>query len=252
MMTSRQVLLLAVLIFLTAACSSQPETRSFPEYPPKPMAVDFLLGAFEHGSEITIGGRKAGVHTIKIAALYLPDGRVVVADPFVEPGRGALAWTLNPGSYDVILSVATFDVPEDSVVMAVKLVVSDREPVQWVLATTPEQDPSKLAQDEIYGYPVDSGTGSMMSPQSAALLEERVIDRFGNIDIDFLQEIHQATMQNAASGYWIDLRLDDEARLNAVLGLAGYGDGFYASYWGLDGEGEIVCLVTDFGIYPED
>jgi hypothetical protein len=29
---------------------------------------------------------------------------------------------------------------------------------------------------------------------------------------------------------------------------SGWGDGFYASYWGLDARGEPVCLVTDFSV----
>lgn len=236
---------------LICGCVREPGVPVYPEYPPKRMEADFLLDAFEEGAEIIIDNRVATIRTIPVDSLYLPDGRVVAADPFTDPERMALAWTLTPGSYEVVLSLADFGTPEGRIVMAAKLVVSEEEIVQWVLATTPDQDPSKLAEDEFYGYPVDSGTGSFMSPQSAALLEEQTIDRFGNINLEFFEQVQEATLQNAALGYWIALELDDENGLNAVFGPSGYGDGFYASYWGLDGEGAVVCLVTDFGVYPE-
>jgi hypothetical protein len=37
-----------------------------------------------------------------------------------------------------------------------------------------------------------------------------------------------------------------------IVFQSGYGDGFYASYWGFDAEGQLVCLVTDFDLFYED
>jgi len=33
---------------------------------------------------------------------------------------------------------------------------------------------------------------------------------------------------------------------------SGFGDGFYASYFGLDASGEVVALVTDFAVVDWD
>ncbi|WP_277949839.1 DUF4241 domain-containing protein [Priestia endophytica] len=47
---------------------------------------------------------------------------------------------------------------------------------------------------------------------------------------------------------WGNLILDEEHNLNALVFSSGYGDGFYASYWGIDEKGHVVSLVTDFNI----
>jgi hypothetical protein len=39
-----------------------------------------------------------------------------------------------------------------------------------------------------------------------------------------------------------------ETDLDVVMCLAGEGDGSYASYWGLDKDGAVVCLATDFAL----
>jgi hypothetical protein len=42
--------------------------------------------------------------------------------------------------------------------------------------------------------------------------------------------------------------LEPATGANLVVCSSGHGDGFYASYWGLDGKGKPVCLVTDVGL----
>ena len=49
---------------------------------------------------------------------------------------------------------------------------------------------------------------------------------------------------------WADFLLDDKTGLNVVFCSSGWGDGSYASYWGFDRDGEVVCLVTDFQVLP--
>jgi len=38
---------------------------------------------------------------------------------------------------------------------------------------------------------------------------------------------------------------------NVAIFQAGWGDGFYAVYWGLDGQGKPVALLTDFQTYSD-
>ena len=35
---------------------------------------------------------------------------------------------------------------------------------------------------------------------------------------------------------------------NVVMFASGYGDGAYASYWGLDSKGNVANITTDFGL----
>jgi hypothetical protein len=45
--------------------------------------------------------------------------------------------------------------------------------------------------------------------------------------------------------------LDDDGGLDVALFASGLGDGMYASYWGWS-KGELVCLVTDFGLFCDE
>lgn len=40
--------------------------------------------------------------------------------------------------------------------------------------------------------------------------------------------------------------------LNVMIFSSGYGDGFYASYWGFDDTGSPVALVTDFRVLDNE
>ena len=42
---------------------------------------------------------------------------------------------------------------------------------------------------------------------------------------------------------------DRNKNLNVIMVHSGFGDGVYSSYWGIDGSGKVVCLVTDFQLF---
>ncbi|CAN5864794.1 hypothetical protein BH11MYX3_BH11MYX3_02380 [soil metagenome] len=42
-----------------------------------------------------------------------------------------------------------------------------------------------------------------------------------------------------------------QAWADVVVVSSGWGDGFHGRCWGLSKKGESLCLVTDFGVFPE-
>ena len=56
----------------------------------------------------------------------------------------------------------------DERVAAALVRFADHEPASWDLALVPGQDPRILGPDEVFGYGVDSGTGSFTSPEVVA------------------------------------------------------------------------------------
>ena len=48
------------------------------------------------------------------------------------------------------------------------------------------------------------------------------------------------------------LLLDPSTGANMIAFESGWGDGRYASYWGLDRDGAPVCLLTDFEVVNMD
>lgn len=47
---------------------------------------------------------------------------------------------------------------------------------------------------------------------------------------------------------WCNLIVIEDTGLNVMIFRSGYGDGFYASYWGIDEGGNIVSIVTDYNV----
>jgi hypothetical protein len=66
----------------------------------------------------------------------------------------------------------------------------------------------------------------------------------------YLKEIDSLLIELTANykphRYWLDHPID--RRLNVVMFSSGEGEGFYPSYFGIDEEGDICTLVTDFRI----
>lgn len=183
----------------------------------------------------------------EIGHLHLPSGRVVACDPFMVYEPEPLDWTARPGRYPVSLSIAHFgsgDGADQRVALAV-VRFSDADPVAWRLAAPEGADPDDLPEGEVYGYGVDSGTGGFLSAEAAEELETRN-DAFFDKMVEVMEETYVHTWS------WAEVVLDPEAELNLVAFSSGGGDGFYTSFWGLDAEGEVACLLTDFGLLGED
>jgi hypothetical protein len=232
------------IILSASACSAR--KGNLPEMS-SPMEVPYLNYAFQEGSIVQIGSDKATIEVLEIGALNLPNGQIIATDPFTDPDRSAFVHQVPPGNYPVILSLVSFKGLDWKTIAAAMVRFSQAEPKTWHLALIPGQDTSTLAQDEIFGYPVDSGTGAFLSPQAAKLHKKSLFALPSIPNIKYMQTLSDQMDQNKETGYWLVTKLD-EPDINAAFFSSGYGDGFYASYWGVAEDGEVVCLVTDFDI----
>ncbi|MCY7694917.1 DUF4241 domain-containing protein [Bacillus altitudinis] len=76
--------------------------------------------------------------------------------------------------------------------------------------------------------------------------------QIGNIEITsahndfyFYEEFAEALEQNYKLTWdWLVTRFHD--KVDIAMFTTGFGDGMYPSFWGLDENGELACLVTDF------
>jgi hypothetical protein len=242
-------LLALPLLLALPACSPKDDATPAPL---RAVNVPHLDKAFQDGSVHHVGGYEITVKTLDVGTLLLPSGEVIANDPFALPHAQPFSLKLAPGQYPVILSLAYYPNSPDPVIAAAKLRITERAPVAWYLATISGQDPSTLAEDEIFGYPVDSGTSAFLSPESAAILGRQLASGALGINVDYIKRLNEEMSAHPATGSWVDVRLEGSSGLNAVLFTSGYGDGFFASYWGLDETGQVACLVTDFAILEPD
>ena len=241
-------ILSALLFGVLAACSS-----SAAEIPPVevPVQIDYLDKLFEHGARLPSMGDEVTIRLVEAGRLHLPNGQIVVTDPFTLPDREPLRDRVKPGDYPVVLSIASTPGTSFEAIAAARINFSDGKPVKWHLALIPGQDPSTLDDEELFGYPVDAGTAAFMSPGAAKAFEKHVTTLFGMINIEYIKQLSDEMGKNSPMTPWANLNLDDKLGLNAVLFTSGYGDGVYAAYWGYDEAGDVACLVTDFGLISE-
>ncbi|AHB48928.1 hypothetical protein W911_11770 [Hyphomicrobium nitrativorans NL23] len=181
--------------------------------------------------------------TVEAGTLKLPSGRISAADPFIALSDAKpFAEAVPRGVFPVRLAVGEF--PRGGVRVAFARVDFSATPVvRWSLAVPEGQSLSTLKNDEIFGYGVDAGTGAFFDPV-ASKAAGQLLDANPDAWEDWQTE-GEANGPKVIGPYsfLLDLDLGDA---NAIMFHSGWGDGFYASWFGFDADGNVAALVTDF------
>jgi hypothetical protein len=92
---------------------------------------------------------------------------------------------------------------------------------------------------------VDSGTGAFASIEAAAAiagLSDADLEAYSSGISDGLYPAEDVYLNTTSAV------VDPATGANVVAIVSGYGDGGYPSFFGLDGAGRPIVLMTDFGI----
>jgi spectinomycin phosphotransferase len=176
------------------------------------------------------------IDAYNIGNLELTTGRIIASDALIA-GPRPFQTVVPGGHYPVLIAVARFD--DDERIAFARVQFADRPAERWAMAITGGQDPSTLKPGYVFCYGVDSGMG--------AFIEEAAL---GDITTAlFLTDGGFSRLEKELSKVYRHTR--NWARINtthgnAVIFSSGFGDGYYASYFGYDGEDELVALMTDF------
>lgn len=182
-------------------------------------------------------GKAITFDAYELGRLSLPSGRIVAADGFIMHGATPFTRSVQPGSYPVALAVAL--IGSDQRIAFAQIRFSDRRVAKWEMAVTPGEDPSRLKAGEVLAYGVDSGTGCFADPGAQEILSAPDAGRLVEAATREMAKVYQHT------GQWVVI---DTPKGSAAWFSSGWGDGQYASYFGLDDNGEPVLLVTDFQV----
>lgn len=174
--------------------------------------------------------------------LKLPSGQICAADPFIALTDAKPFTQRTPsGAFPVRLAVGDF--PSGGVRVAFARVDFSAKPVvRWRMAVVEGQDVATLRGDEIFGYGVDAGTGSFFDPvagKAAARLLEANPDAWESWQTEGERNGPEVI---GPYSFLLDLPLGEA---NAIMFHSGWGDGFYASWFGYDADGNVAALVTD-------
>ena len=207
------------------------------------MTLPDFTRLFEEGRQVSTEIGRVVLRPRPAGELTVTSGRVVACDPLAAPETEPFTKVVPSGTFPVTLSVAHFE-DGDRRVAGALVRFGDGAPASWELALHPGEDPSELGEGEVFGYPVDTGTGCFMDDETARLVLE-------NLDEEEFSEALAAEMERTYEDTWswANIEFDPDEGGNIVAFSAGVGDGLYASYFGLDEAGEVVCLVTDFSLF---
>lgn len=188
----------------------------------------------EHGKPVTCSVVDAGV-------LQLTSGRVVAADPLVDPDAPAFDLQVPVGAHPVALAIARMENGDERIAYA-RVSFGGGAVREWRMALLEGQSTASLGADEFFGYGVDTGTGCFMDRDAGQLLARRFEE--DEAASDALVEAMEATYRSTRS--WAVYRPSEAHPANVVCFSSGWGDGSYPSFVGLDEAGRPVALVTDF------
>lgn len=208
-------------------------------------------------SKAFINGRivetENGIVTFKthqIAELIVPSGFIVACDPFVYFDSVAFTIQIPVGNYPVILSVANFNNNDQRVAYA-KLQISNEPTINWEMALLPNQDSTRLKEDEFFGYPVDAGIGCFMDAETAVVFLKKLENEVWGEEYSYSDFMMSEMEKNYVHTWdWGNFKLD-EAIGNLITFSSGLGDGVYPSYFGYDAHSNITSLVTDFQVIED-
>jgi hypothetical protein len=179
----------------------------------------------------------------RIGMVILPSGQLIACDPsYMRPHDDIVPFTktVQPGAYPVTLAFVD-DVADESMssslITCARIDFSAETPTTWELALLPGQDSQTLPLGKFFGFGVDCGMACFLDELTHQhLLSHQPWD-------PFFSRLERP---------WSQMLVDSATGANLIAFKAGYGDGAYPSYWGLNDQSEICCFVTDFHVLVEN
>jgi Protein of unknown function (DUF4241) len=176
----------------------------------------------------------------KVGDLSLPTGQLVACDPFVQSETKPFPVEFPQGQFPVTLAIA--GIKTDQRVAFAIVNFSSETPILWEMLTFESQNVRALKEDEVFGYAVDSGTGSFMDVSASHFLVEKLAanDQIASALMAEMEKTYRHTWS------WVNAEFNNDSNMLAFS--SGFGDGVYASYVGYTPEGRIARVVTDFDV----
>lgn len=206
--------------------------------------TELLPQVLEDGVTVQRPDGAVTLHLRHIDDVIITSGRLVAWDPlWLEETTPPLAVVIPPGRYPVVVTTIDDQIPAYATVR-----VRQSRPVRWAIARFDEgQDPAVAgADDEIPGYPVDTGIGCFADTDAAGVFARRLAT-----DAEYHMVIAHGMEESDPSGHgwgWGAVSLAPDSHANLVYFSAGAGDGDYATYIGYDADDALVCVTTDFAL----
>jgi len=200
------------------------------------------------------------IHQVELGHLAVPSGKIIASDPFYSFQQRPLSKQVPPGNYLVKLAIAEIE-PQHYKIGLAKIQFSEQKAVKWELAVSDDILPEELAElaaNEFIGYEVGSGLGMFLDAETNEKYIQVLQQFYANDEsANYYDEVLAGEFATSATKSPYSHRLGDwlvhcptgNPNENIMMFAAGWGEGLYPSYWGLDASGQIVALITDFLVF---
>ncbi|GAA5086572.1 DUF4241 domain-containing protein [Chryseobacterium ginsengisoli] len=187
------------------------------------------------------------LESFEVGKIYLSSGKLVACDPLITNDMKHFTTEFPKGNFSVLLHKER----ESNCVAYAEIIFSNSEISDWKLATTEGQNIKDLAEEEIFGYPVESGMGCFMDVNTQHNLNELEQKLYHNKGVDFMgiyeEFFHEYFFdENGAIDQYAFLKPSENHPGTIFAFETGYGEGFYASYIAYDKINAPVKIVTEF------
>lgn len=187
------------------------------------------------------------LESFEVGKLYLSSGKLVACDPLITNDMQPFTTEFPKGDFSVLLHKER----ESNCVAYAEVIFSTAEIAQWEMAVTAGQDVKDLGEEEIFGYPVESGMGCLMdvdTQNSLNELEKRLYHSKGADFMGIYEEFFHDYFfdEKGAIDQYAFLKPADEHPGTIFAFETGYGEGFYASYIAYDKDHSPVKIITEF------
>ena len=187
------------------------------------------------------------LETFEVGKLHLSSGYLVANDPLLTPDKQAFTVKFPIGDFTTFIHKER----ESNCIAYAEVVFASQEVDYWEMAVCEGQNIKDLKDEEIFGYPVESGMGCFMDLDSQNLLNNLEIELFEKKGKDFLgiyeEFFHQHFYdENGAIDQFAFLKPYDNKPNNIFAFETGFGEGFYACYIGFDEQKNPVKIIAEF------
>lgn len=178
--------------------------------------------------------------------IEISSGKIVACDPLITSEMQPFKINFPKGKFPITIHKER----ESNCVAYVEIKFEEAKILHWKLATTEGQNLEDLYENEIFGFPVESGMGCLMDFETQQLLndlEKKLYERKGDDFMGIYEEFFHEHFfdENGAIDQYAILIPDDKKENNMIAFETGYGEGFYACYIGFGAENQPVKIICE-------
>lgn len=209
------------------------------------MDYTHFTAAFQEAHNLVQGDAISFLEYRNLGDLVITSGKLIACDPWFAGEDAYFSETVSPGQYPVIVAIAHISNADQRIAFAAVL-FHERQIVKWQNASFTGVE---VTAGKLHCYGVDSGTGCFMDADAVRAFST-LCDESKMSEDPLMIEIEKPEHYVHTSS-WANCCVDQETGSNIIAFSSGWGDGGYPSYFGYTEDGEIACLITEFGVFDE-